>query len=255
MTKLLVADEPPPVEIVRADQASPFVLLCDHAGSRIPLALGTLELGTEHLKRHIAWDIGALGVAQAMSARLSAPLVWQNYSRLVIDCNRPEHHPTLFVTRSEATDIPGNACLDETARELRLDSIYRPYHAAISRLLDCQIETGQQPIVVSVHSFTPSYLGESRPWQLGILYGDDDHFSKLVLTAATSQTDWCIGDNQPYQVDDKDHTVPVHASQRGLLNVLFEIRQDLITTESQQSAWAQRIVDLILSAYATLERP
>src|ERR1700694_5598377 len=86
--KLLGKDDPPPfIELERGGRSN-FVILVDHASRRIPRRLGDLGLPASELKRHIAWDIGAFGVARRMAAALDAPLVAQNYSRLVIDCNR-----------------------------------------------------------------------------------------------------------------------------------------------------------------------
>ena len=108
---LLAGDEPAAVDTLREDGDSKLVLVCDHAGSRIPRALGDLGLPAHERERHIAWDIGALGVARRLSASLDATLVWQNYSRLVIDCNRPPDSADLITERSESTAIPGNTGL------------------------------------------------------------------------------------------------------------------------------------------------
>lgn len=71
---LLAPDEPESVGIARPGAASPFVILCDHAGKRIPRLLDSLGLPRREVARHIGWDIGALGVAQGLSARLKATL-------------------------------------------------------------------------------------------------------------------------------------------------------------------------------------
>ena len=68
---------------------SPFLLTCDHYGRLIPRMLGDLGVPAGELTRHIAWDIGIAGVAEALSRHLDAHLIAQRYSRLVIDCNRP----------------------------------------------------------------------------------------------------------------------------------------------------------------------
>ena len=105
--RLLADDEPAPFRVENEAGASPIVVICDHAGRRIPRLLGTLGLPESELKRHIAWDIGALGVASHLSMMLDATLIAQTYSRLVIDCNRPLDAPTSIASRSERTDIPG----------------------------------------------------------------------------------------------------------------------------------------------------
>ena len=42
---LLAPDEPHPLEVLNRDADSDFLLICEHAGRRIPRALGTLGLG------------------------------------------------------------------------------------------------------------------------------------------------------------------------------------------------------------------
>jgi predicted N-formylglutamate amidohydrolase len=83
---LLADDEPPAFVESGVGGRSNFVIVVDHASARIPRRLGDLGLPASELRRHIAWDIGALAVAQRVAAALDAPLVAQNYSRLVIDC-------------------------------------------------------------------------------------------------------------------------------------------------------------------------
>ena len=69
------------------------MIVCDHASNFIPQEYGTLGLDAAELKRHIAWDPGALPVAERMAAALDAVLVQSCVSRLVIDCNRPLDAP------------------------------------------------------------------------------------------------------------------------------------------------------------------
>src|ERR1700716_4030900 len=88
---LLGSEDVPPVHEDNAAGRSPFLLTCDHYGRIIPRALRDLGLSAGELTRHIAWDPGIAGVADALSTDLDAHLIAQRYSRLVIDCNRPPH--------------------------------------------------------------------------------------------------------------------------------------------------------------------
>lgn len=242
MNSLLAADEPRPVIHERAQAASPFFLTCDHAGHLLPRSLGDLGLSAPDRQRHIAWDIGALGVTRELSRLLDAELVAQCYSRLVIDCNRPRDSAELCAERSEATEVPGNRALGAAEREARLREIYTPYHDTIRARLDARAAEGRDTIYVAVHSFTPVYLGRARAWQIGVLSADGDRrLATPVLDFLRTHGDFCVGDNEPYRIDDKDQGIPAHALARGLLNVLFEVRQDLITQDSAQRAWGQRL--------------
>ena len=243
---MLAADEPAPVITRNADGASPFFLTCDHYGRMIPRALGDLGIDEKERARHIAWDIGIAGVAEAVSDALGAHLIAQRYSRLVIDCNRPLSAASSIPPISEATTIPGNQGLAQQAAFERQQSIFAPYHRAITEALDQRVQAQRSTILVSLHSFTPIYAGVTRPWHIGTLYNRDRRLPQLMLRELRSEPALVVGDNQPYAVSDTtDYTIPVHGEQRGLINTGIEIRQDLITDESGQREWAARLVRIL----------
>lgn len=252
MTPLLAADEPQPVIHERPDAGSAFFITCDHAGNRIPRSLGDLGVSATDRARHIAWDIGALGVARELALLLDAELVGQRYSRLVIDCNRPADSDELCTSRSEATEVPANRGLAQAAIDARRIALYQPYHDTIRALLDARAAARRATLYVAIHSFTPVYAGRARPWQVGVLSGQDRRLAEPLIEFLRSHGDFCVGDNEPYRVDEKDMGIPAHALSRGLPNVLFEIRQDLITHESGQRAWAQRLAASLRHAHALL---
>ena len=95
------------------------MLTCDHYGRLIPRILGDLGLPESELVRHIAWDIGIAGVAEALSSHLDAHLIVQRYSRLVIDCNRPPDVASSIPRISEATTISGNEGISREAAATR----------------------------------------------------------------------------------------------------------------------------------------
>ena len=226
---LLQADEPPVYEILREDGASPFLLTADHAGRAIPRALGDLGVGPEDMERHIAWDIGIAGVTRRLSAALDATAILQNYSRLVIDCNRQPHWASAFPEVSEATPIPGNVGLDEAGRAARRAAIFDPYHGAIGRMIAARPRT----VYVAMHSFTPVFLETARPMQVAVLYNRNPRLSKALADLLRAEGDLVVGENAPYRVsDESDYGVPVHAEGNGLDYLEIEIRQDLIAQEA-----------------------
>lgn len=245
---LLGPHEPPAVEIVNADGLGSAVLVCDHAANRVPQGLGGLGLDAAQLADHIAWDPGAAEVARRLSADLDAPLVLSGYSRLVIDCNRPLRSPQSIAEQSSGITIPGNHGLSPAHRQARIETLFRPYHDAIDRLLDGR---AQRPsLLLSIHSFTPVLDGLSRPWQLGVSHWRDKRFAGLMLRALARNADLTLGDNQPYPIEeDFDHTVPVHGERRGLPAIMIEIRQDGIRSAADASAWAARLAE----AYRRIE--
>jgi predicted N-formylglutamate amidohydrolase len=235
---LLEADEPAPVEALRLTSPSPFVFLCDHAGRRLPRALGDLGLPAADLERHIAYDIGIWPVAQQLAAAFDAPLVAQTYSRLAIDCNRPTHVPASVPEISETTAIPGNQDLSPAQRQARIDALFRPYHDQVETLLDERAERGLATMLIAMHSFTPVYMGVPRPWTLGLLYNRDARLAAPLLALMGQDSDHHIGDKLPYAVDDlTDYSLPVHGERRGLLHIGFELRQDLLGDTGAQATW------------------
>jgi len=239
---LLAADEPPPFIEERLQGRSNMVIVVDHAGPRIPRSLGDLGLPPEELRRHIAWDIGALAVARRMSALLDAPLVAQPYSRLVIDCNRDPRVATSIPTVSEWLEIPGNAQLSEADRRARRAEIFEPYHARVRGVLEGRLQEHRDTLLVAQHTMTDCYKGVRREMQAAILYNRDRRFAGLVLDALRRERGLVVADNAPYFVSDEtDFTIPHHGEGRGLPHVEIEIRQDLVSEAAGQLEWAERI--------------
>ena len=251
--KLLAADEPAPVSVHNVNGPSPFLLVADHAGNLIPRALGRLGLVEAELQRHIAWDIGIAGLGRQLADALDATLIQQNYSRLVIDCNRPLDAASAIPDISENTAIPGNAGLSETDRTARAVEIFWPYHNRIEAELDRRRRAGDAVALIALHSFTPVFKGAQRPWHAGVLYNRDARLARRLLAMLNEEDGLFVGENTPYLVsDDSDYTVPVHAERRGLHHVLIEIRQDLIADENGQRAWSLRLGRLLPLAYEGL---
>ena len=246
---LLAIDEPAPYAVINPDGASPYLLLCEHASNRIPRALGDLGLPEAERRRHIAWDIGVSALSQYLSRSLDAPLFMTNYSRLVIDCNRPLGVPSAIPEISETTDIPGNFDLTDAERQQRIDTLFTPYTEAVARRLDLLQAQGKRPVVVGIHSFTPVYFGRQRPWHAGILYGKAADFGQTLIRGLQANPALTIGDNEPYDIHpDEDYTVPVHADDRGLPGVLIEVRHDLIDTLSGVGEWSERLTRCLKGA-------
>jgi len=253
-TSLLLANaDVPPVHEDNAAGRSPFLLTSDHYGRAIPRILGDLGLPPGELTRHIAWDPGIAGVADALSKHLDAHLIAQRYSRLVIDCNRPPGAPGSIPVISEATVIPGNEGLARDAAQARRRQIFDPYHRRIAEVIRRRLRDSIPTVLVSLHSFTPVYAGIARPWHIGTLYHRDTKLPPLLLKLLRDETDLVVGDNEPYAVSDEtDYTIPVHGEARGLMNSGIEIRQDLIAGPAGQRQWADRLARIFGEIEATL---
>jgi predicted N-formylglutamate amidohydrolase len=188
------------LRVVNAAGAGSAVLVCDHASNRIPRRLGTLGLAPEQLADHIGWDPGAAEAARRLSAHLDAPLVTSGYSRLVIDCNRPLANAASIAEQSAGVPVPGNLGLTAQARAARVETLFRPYHEAIHRLLDAR--ANRPSLLLSIHSFTPVLNGEQRPWPVGVSHWRDRRFAALMWKALAHRVDGIVGDNQPYPIEE-----------------------------------------------------
>jgi predicted N-formylglutamate amidohydrolase len=227
------------VGVVNPEGRGPFVLVCDHASNWVPSTLQGLGLPPEELGRHIAWDPGALELASRMSILLDAPLVHATISRLVLDVNRDPLHPGSVVTISEDTVIPGNRGLSAAERSKRVRSIYEPYHQALAQLIAGR---AAPPRLISIHSFTPVFRREPRPWHVGVLSAEDRRLADPLLELLRAQAGLHVGDNQPYApTDGVYHTLERHSRARGLHSVLLELRADMIDDDSLRTVWASRL--------------
>ena len=201
--------------------------------------------------RHIAYDLGAAGLTVALAEALDAPAILANFSRLVIDPNRGEADPTLVMKLYDGTIIPANRHVDAVEVERRLDTLYRPYHAAYARLAARQSDT----VIVAIHSFTPCLRGRPpRPWHVGVLYSHlDARFSRPLLARLSAEPDLCIGDNEPYAGHLPGDAIDRHAIGPGRQNTLIELRNDLIPDEKAQQSWAARLAPILIAALIDAE--
>ncbi|RYE00541.1 MAG: N-formylglutamate amidohydrolase [Sphingobacteriales bacterium] len=246
---LLIEGDPPPFGITNPGGSSSFLLLGDHAGNRVPTRLGSLGLSDADRVRHIAWDIGIAALGQRLAGELDATFISQSYSRLVIDCNRDPSSDDAMPFISDGTAVAANQRLDATERAARIEAIHTPYHAAIAAELARRDAADRKTLLVALHSFTPSLLGEDRPWHIGILYGGgDEHFARTVLSLLVGLGEFPVGNNQPYAMDDTDYGVPRHAFAARRPYVEIEIRQDLLATDVHIDGWTDVLARILVAA-------
>lgn len=230
-----------PFTVVEGDAAGGMVLVCDHAGNALPPGYGTLGLPATEFSRHIGFDPGAAAVTRELARRLGAPALLANFSRLLIDANRGPDDPTLIMRISDGTIIAGNARIDAGERQARIARFHAPYHAAIAAMVDRALASGRPPIIVSMHSFTPIWRGQPRPWHAGVLSDTDRRLAAALLAALRGEEGLVIGDNEPYAGGLANDTMDRHGTQRGLANAIIEIRQDLVSDAAGADAWAGRL--------------
>lgn len=233
-----------PYQIVTPDAPSRWLVTCDHATNRVPgwIGGGSLGIAADDMARHIALDVGAAGLTRALAARLDAPAILSDFSRLVIDPNRGEDDPTLVMRLYDGTVVPANRGITRNGVAERLERLYRPYHAAYARLAAAH----PRRAICAIHSFTPRLRGRpARPWQVGILYSQRDERLAGPLIAACRAAGWVTGNNQPYAGHLDGDSIDRHALALGRPNVLIEVRNDLIADEAGQREWAARLAPVI----------
>ena len=240
---MLRQSDPPPFTRVNWEGGAPCLIVCDHASNSIPRALGRLGLEPGQLALHIAWDIGAAWIARRLAQRFDAPLLLAGYSRLVADCNRYPGDPAAFVEESDTIAVSGNRDLAEEDRQRRLQTVWHPYHDAIEAALQ---DRAAPPAFISVHTMTRCMRGqEPRREAFTVCWSRDGRLAVPLLERLRARGDIAVGDNEPYGLDiGEDYTVPEHAMRRGLAHLQFEVRQDLVSTPSDATRWADLVHDL-----------
>ena len=237
------------MQIINPDGDASFLLLGDHAGKIIPKSLESLGLEELELNRHIGWDIGVGALGASLAETLNAVFIRQTYSRLVFDCNRDPARPDAVPAISDGTLIAGNANLSAADREARRRAIHAPYQAAIADEIARREAEGRDTILIALHSFTPRMNAFDRPWDIGILHaGGDTSFAAALLAALRTHPDLVVGDNQPYVMDDVDHTIPVHAYPTRRLYAEIEIRQDHLTDPEGVARWSAILAETLTAA-------
>jgi len=228
-------------EALNSDAKSRVLVLCDHASNRVPddINNGTLGISDADMARHIAYDIGARGTALALSKALNAPMLASCFSRLVIDPNRGEDDPTILMKIYDHTIVEGNRYADAAEKRRRIKAYHRPYHKAIDSALASITDQGHQPIILSIHSYTPQLNGRpKRPWHIGILWDKDGRIAEPLIEKLSENPEICVGNNEPYSGELRGDTMYYHATRNGYAHVLVELRHDLIDTKEGQEKWA-----------------
>ena len=238
---LLQPHDVPPVGHLCQQVNTPLLLVCEHAGNAIPSRLGTLGLSPAERHSHIGWDIGAFALARELAHTLPGELIYQKYSRLVVDCNRPLGVSDLIPEASAGVGVPGNASLSDAQRAQRIREIWQPFSDSVEQTLDDRAQRSVPTVLVCLHSFTPTLNGVDRPWHLGLLFNRDDALATLLAHHLRGEAaDIVIGMNEPYVVaDDEDHTIPRFGEARGIPHVLIEIRNDLLRNTAGQICWGR----------------
>lgn len=228
-----------------------ILLVADHASADVP---DDIDLGIDPrlLEDHIAVDRGVAAVAALLVGRGAVDAAWLGaVSRLVVDCNREPHAPGVIPIASDGHAIPGNR-LSHEAHEARLARHYHPYHAGLAAL----IASHRPAMILSLHSFTPrlsSHPDEQRPWQVGILYNEDDRLARTAIPMLAA-AGWQVGDQQPYSGRLLNYSMNRHAEGNGIPYLGVEMRQDIAGTPDGALRFADALGPLLADCLSHVTR-
>ncbi len=219
-----------------------LLLIADHASNHVPADID-LDIDPALLNQHMAIDIGVAPLGRLLCERLGMDGIYGPVSRLVIDLNREEDAAGLIPLESDGFAIPGNKLLDAEGRHARIERFWRPYHQGIAD----RIAADRPRLILSLHSFTPRLSTrpeEARPWQIGILYNQDDRAAQPGI-AALRAAGIVTGDNEPYSGKVLNATMNAHAEANAIPYLGIEVRQDLIGDEAGVAEWAEKLAPVI----------
>jgi predicted N-formylglutamate amidohydrolase len=232
-------------DIQNADSDNKLLFVVDHASQYIPPVYSNLGLEDHSLlHRHIAWDIGIEDVTRRLAEKVAATAVYARFSRLLLDANRYPDDPASTPEVSDGVEIPANLNLSADEKARRVEGYFQPYHSAIEARLNEKIEIHTEPLLISMHSFTPVMNDFERPWHIGVLWDRDDRVAAPLLKILRQNRSLAVGDNEPYSARDPlGYTMSEHGTERNIPHVAIEIRQDLIDTHQGAEKWACIMAD------------
>jgi predicted N-formylglutamate amidohydrolase len=238
-----------PWEDIAGPAGARALLIADHASNRVP---ADIDLGIDAalFDLHIAVDLGVAPLARALCAKVGMPGVLGAVSRLVCDFNRESDAPQIVPIASDGHAIPGNT-IDQEARRARIDRFWTPYHDRIAAL----IAANRPRLLVSLHSFTPQLAtapDEPRPWQVGILYNNDDRAARIALPLLEA-AGICVGDQLPYSGKLLNATMNRHGEGNGIAYLGLEVRQDGIADSEGVAHWAGVLTPVIRACIEGVE--
>ncbi len=221
-------------------RGGPFVFTCEHASRELP-EWEPEPADLSFLEDHWGWDIGAGDLTRALAQRTGSCAVLAGFSRLVCDPNRLPAEESFVVREVDGRLLSFNRDVDESERARRRRRYFDPYHDAVDRTLRTRRALGSPLRLCSIHSFTPVYLGRSRPMEIGVLFDAHDEHA-WHLEGALAEQGFEVALNAPYSgYDGLIYAARRHGRAHGLVYLELEVRQDLIDSASKVGAVAARI--------------
>lgn len=243
-----------------------ILFTCEHATDRIPAELGTLGLEPQDLRNcKDLYDPGALSLMKALAARFNASYLYSDLSRLVIDINRhfdaPSkrnngYHTSLIKTeiltvrngQEVQIPIPHNQHISEEEERALYDSVCIPYQNELLRLVNALKQHHKHVVMVSVHSFSPHYAGQTRTVDIDVM-------GYIPPEAAVVMRDAIISSHPNYNtaIDDPWNAAVVDGGVMFVLNDVTDITALALDIKNDNLADNQRVADMADAISAGIE--
>ena len=223
-----------------------LLVTCEHGGKGVPPLFVDLFAGAGSLlDSHRGWDAGALELARRFALHFEAPLLASTVTRLLVDLNRSEDNPTLF--SSLTTE------LDDSARFALLGRYYHPYRQRVIREVQQFLKQGATVLHLSVHTFTPSFDGEIRDLDIGLLYDPSRQDESRIVSQWSTELGRCLGvgwkvrHNQPYhgKMDGVAESMRSLFPEPDYIGIELEVNQKFPLNELVE--WENIQQDLVIS--------
>tara|TARA_Y100000816_G_scaffold266590_1_gene227262 strand:+ start:665 stop:1363 length:699 start_codon:yes stop_codon:yes gene_type:complete len=205
-----------------------ILFIADHASNYIPYSLKNLGLQKSLLNSHIAYDLGVKELSIKLSNLFKTKYIIGEYSRLIIDLNRDISDPTLIPEIVDRKIITKNVNLNKTDKRKRISKIYNKYHEKIEKT----IKHDDITILISLHSFNPTFKKKKRNIHFGILSNQDRRLSNYIISEMKRRK-LKVGDNEPYKGDLIGDTMYKHGLKNNLYHTLIEVRNDLLSSPTK----------------------
>ena len=103
--------------------------------------------------------------------------------------------------------------------------------------------------LVAIHTYAPSLQGVVRPWHCGVIFASDSRLGEALVKGLREEDGLVVGVNEPYAPSDRVyHTMSRHGEANGNPAVMIEVRNDLVSDDDGQNAWAMRLAPMLQSA-------
>jgi len=231
------------------DPANPnnhIVLTCEHATNDLPHDYSWSENDKRNfVDEHWGLDIGAFDAAHNLAKELKCVFVHSLYSRLLLDPNRSIVSDTLFRKFGDGKEVELNKDLTYEEEQSRIKRFYLSYCEALR-----EISLNVDPTyVLSIHSFTPIYQGESRSMEIGVLCGHESAKLANDLNDSLNTRGYCSEINKPYDGITtmgaiKSLIFAKHPVKRQ--GITFEFRNDILSNNKRCQKLLVDTADVVL---------